>query len=118
MEFIQSFHKRWVQFVLLVLLCLFSCFNLSLASQSIAPKVDENDWLRLFDGKSLHNWHVSNFGGEGEVYVEDGQVILEMGANLTGITWTGEVPQMDYEVILEAMRVGGSDFFCGMTFPV
>ncbi|PYV44786.1 MAG: DUF1080 domain-containing protein [Acidobacteria bacterium] len=118
MEFIQSFHKRWVQFVLLVWLCLFSCFNLSLASQSIAPKVDENDWLRLFDGKSLQNWHVSNFGGEGEVYVEDGQVILEMGANLTGITWTGEFPQMDYEVILEAMRVEGSDFFCGMTFPV
>ena len=25
---------------------------------------------------------------------------------------------MDYEIALDAMRVSGSDFFCGLTFPV
>jgi hypothetical protein len=41
-----------------------------------------------------------------------------MGADLTGITWTGEHPTMNYELSLEAMRVDGNDFFCGLTFPV
>ena len=27
-------------------------------------------------------------------------------------------PETDYEIALDAMRVGGSDFFCGLTFPV
>jgi len=44
---------------------------------------------------------------------------LDFGsADLTGVTWTGDVPRMDYEVSLEAMRVDGYDFFCGLTFPV
>jgi hypothetical protein len=42
-----------------------------------------------------------------------------MGNNLTGITWDGgELPRMDYEISLEAMKVDGNDFFCGLTFPV
>ena len=34
------------------------------------------------------------------------------------MTWTSDIPRMNYEVELEAMRVDGSDFFCGLTFPV
>jgi hypothetical protein len=41
-----------------------------------------------------------------------------MGNDMTGITWTREVPRTDYEVTLQARRVDGSDFFCGLTFPV
>jgi hypothetical protein len=37
---------------------------------------------------------------------------------MTGIAWAGDFPTEDYEVNLEAMRVSGYDFFCGMTFPV
>jgi len=73
---------------------------------------------KLFDGKSLEGWKATKFGGEGEVEVEDGQIILRAGNPLTGITWTGEPPTMDYEISLEAKRVNGSDFFCGLTFPV
>lgn len=49
--------------------------------------------------------------------MEGGKIILEMGV-MTGITWTNEIPRLDYEVDLDAMRVEGSDFFCGLTFPV
>lgn len=73
---------------------------------------------KLFDGKSLKGWKSTKFGGEGDVEVEDGQIILRAGNPLTGITWTGEVPKQDYEISLEAKRVDGSDFFCGLTFPV
>lgn len=73
--------------------------------------------LILFDGKTLEGWKESDFAGKGEVKVVDGKLSLGMGL-MTGITWTNEIPRMDYEVSLEAMRVEGSDFFCGLTFPV
>jgi hypothetical protein len=72
----------------------------------------------LFDGKTLGLWKVTDFGGQGDVYVKDGSIFLEMGNDMTGITWTGPVVRMNYEISLEAMRVAGSDFFCGLTFPV
>jgi 3-keto-disaccharide hydrolase len=72
----------------------------------------------LFDGKSLGKWKPTAFGGEGEVEVKDGRIVMHMGNPMTGITWSGKYPKMNYEISLEAMRVDGSDFFCGLTFPV
>ena len=73
--------------------------------------------VSLFDGKSLAGWSVTDFAGHGEVQVEDGKLILGMGY-MTGVTWTNPIPRMNYELELEAMRADGSDFFCGLTFPV
>ncbi|MEX0718891.1 MAG: DUF1080 domain-containing protein [Planctomycetaceae bacterium] len=75
-------------------------------------------WTALFDGQSLEGWEPSNFGGEGEVTVEEGAIEMEMGADLTGIHTDRELPKTNYEVALEARRVEGGDFFCGLTFPV
>ena len=36
----------------------------------------------------------------------------------TGITHTNPLPKINYEVTLKAMKIDGSDFFCGLTFPV
>ncbi len=72
----------------------------------------------MFDGKSLEEWEITNFGPQGPVSVSGGEIILGMGEGCTGITWTGEFPEMNYKVTLEAKRVAGNDFFCGMTFPV
>jgi len=72
----------------------------------------------LFDGKSLAGWTTTAFGGEGEVQVNAGRIVMHAGSPMTGITWTGAHPKMDYEISLQAMRVEGSDFFCGLTFPV
>ncbi len=71
----------------------------------------------LFDGRTLTGWMASDFAGRGEVSVKDGQIILGTGA-MTGVTWTNDLPRIDYEISLDAMRVEGSDFFCGLTFPV
>lgn len=88
------------------------CASVTLSSQS--------EWQPLFDGTTLKNWQSTKFGGEGLVWVENGQIILGMaGADLTGITWTGsELPKTNYELALQAMRLEGSDFFAGITFPV
>jgi hypothetical protein len=74
--------------------------------------------MNLFDGKTLGDWEITDFGGQGKVYVKDGAIYLEQGNDMTGITWRGPLIRMNYEITLEAMRVSGSDFFCGLTFPV
>jgi hypothetical protein len=73
----------------------------------------------LFDGKTLGHWKKTEYGGEGAVSVKDGAIVVEMGAQLSGVNWGGpELPKTNYEVSLEAMKVDGSDFFCGIAFPV
>ncbi len=79
----------------------------------------EEAWQSLFDGKSLGQWKSTEFGGEGKVTVANGQINLQAGANLTGINWSGgALPKTNYEISLEAKKTDGSDFFCGLTFPV
>ena len=79
----------------------------------------EPEWKSLFDGKSLKNWKSSNFGGEGDVGVKDGAIVMHRGSDMTGITWTGEaLPKMNYEVVVQAQRMEGNDFFCGLTFEI
>jgi Domain of Unknown Function (DUF1080) len=71
----------------------------------------------IFDGRSLNGWEITNFGPQGEVIVSGGRIILGMGEGCTGITYKKDFPVVDYELSLEAMRVSGNDFFCGLTFP-
>ena len=85
--------------------------------KAAAADSNTNAWQSMFDGKSMRGWKESDFPGKGEVSVQDGKLVLGMGY-MTGVTWTGDIPRMSYEVELEAMRVEGTDFFCGMTFPV
>lgn len=72
----------------------------------------------LFDGKTLQGWKITEFAGKGEVKVEKGELRFQAGEMLTGVTWTNPIPTMGYELSLEAMKIDGSDFFCGLTFPV
>ncbi|MFO1005797.1 MAG: DUF1080 domain-containing protein [Planctomycetaceae bacterium] len=73
----------------------------------------------LFDGKSLKNWKVPEFGADGKVTVKDGELVMGQGDPMTGVTWAGEeLPKVDYEVTFEAKRIEGSDFFGTITFPV
>jgi hypothetical protein len=80
--------------------------------------IQARDTSQLFDGKTLEGWEITNFGPQGPVYVSGNEIILGLGDGCTGITWTRAFPRSDYEVTLDAKRVAGNDFFCGMTFPV
>lgn len=80
-----------------------------------------NGTVELFDGKSLGRWKVVEqfeFRRHGEVAVRDGAIVLGAGKPGTCIRYDGDVPKRDYEIVLEAQRVEGDDFFCGMTFMV
>ena len=80
--------------------------------------VSAPDSSYMFDGATLEGWEITNFGPQGPVYVSGGSIILGMGEGCTGITWKNEFPETNYRVNLEAKRVSGNDFFCGITFPV
>ncbi len=77
-------------------------------------------WLELLDG-----WEPVPFGGEGEVeFLADG-LRFGYGLALTGVRWAPDslpdgapLPRDDYELELLATRLGGADFFCGLSFPV
>jgi hypothetical protein len=72
----------------------------------------------LFDGKTLGKWKPTEFGGEGEVQVKDGQIVVNAGSTLSGVNWTGEaLPKVDYEIELDVKKLSGSDFLLGLTFP-
>ena len=84
----------------------------------VATRPVEPAATSLFDGKTLGQWKPADFAGGGEPRVENGTLILPFGERLTGVTWTGDVPKMNYEISFQAQRVDGSDFFVGLTFPV
>ena len=80
---------------------------------SVKPEV-------LFDGKTLDRWELTSFGGEGDCYVEDGAIVLTAGDPITAINLPEEydLPTDNYELLVEAKRVEGTDFFATVTFPV
>ena len=91
-----------------------------------APPRDRNEAAKskpaiLFDGKSLDGWRIIDqvdFERHGDVGLSEGAAVLNAGKPATGIAWKGDFPRSNYEVSLEAKRIEGSDFFCGITFPV
>jgi len=72
----------------------------------------------LFNGVSLDNWQVIDFEGHGDISIADSSIIIGKGELISGIRWTEDFPKTNYEINLYAKRIDGSDFFCGMTFPV
>lgn len=79
------------------------------------------DVMVLFNGQNLSGWRIldkNDFRRHGPVTVERGEVILGQGNPATGISLAWGPPRYDYEVTLQAKRIEGGDFFCGMTFPV
>jgi hypothetical protein len=102
-----------------VLLAAISCSNGGTVSSNQSKTIEEiKDTTFLFNGKTLEGWEITNFGPQGPVSVSGDQIILGMGDGCTGITWLKAFPRTDYEVTLDAKRVSGTDFFCGITFPV
>lgn len=103
---------NWAICLFAALFCVFH-----LAADEPAKK-DEVEWKSLFNGKDLDGWKATKFGGQGEVEIKDGVMVLNPGADMTGVTFTGKMPTSNYELLIEAQRLDGFDFFAGVTFPV
>ncbi len=80
--------------------------------------------IALSDGETLAGWRNIEFelGGGGAASVgPDGSLQLGAGEPMAGLVLDNPnipLPTGEYEIELEAKIVDGSDFFCGLTFPV
>lgn len=92
----------------------------SKSPEQTAEKVDSETWRSLFDGKTLDGWETIEFGGEGDVKIVDGTLHMYAGDPQTGICIDdgSGLPNTNYEIAFEAMKLEGSDFFALITFPV
>lgn len=99
--------------------CVFVCIGAAslLASCSSMSEPDAA-WTTMLDASQQASWAQTEFGGEGPVSIDRDEIILEPGSPMTGVHWTGAFPRLDYEFEVLATRIDGSDFFCGLTFPV
>lgn len=79
---------------------------------------DKEGWISLIPEKDLEGWEVTDFYGHGEVKRNGDVLVLTPGKPLTGITYKREFPKEHFEIEMEARRVKGDDFLCGLTFPV
>ena len=72
----------------------------------------------IFNGVNFNGWEITQFGTQGPVLISEGNIILNFGDGLTGVTYQRDFPKINYQLSLEAKKVSGNDFFCGLTFPV
>ena len=80
---------------------------------------EKSRWKPLMEKNSLKGWEITNFGGEGNVEINEGVMRIERGEPLTGVTIISkDFPKQNYEMRWKASRIDGSDFFAGVTFPV
>jgi len=88
------------------------------ASAELAAAGEEAGWVSLVPAAGDGEWVAADFGGEGEVAWNEGTLMMTRGVDLTGVRWEGALPVSPYEIRLEARKMLGDDFFCGLTVPV
>jgi len=87
------------------------------ALPSIQAPASSDGWVAM-ETLAAGKW--TAIEGAANIEWDQASHILRIGATkeLNGLRWTGPVPVTPYVVELEARRMSGSDFFCGLTFPV
>ncbi|MEZ6086453.1 MAG: hypothetical protein R3C05_00145 [Pirellulaceae bacterium] len=69
----------------------------------------------------LRGWLIADrfdFADRGDISLDDGVLKIGRGKPASGLSFHGPLPDKFYKLTWEARRVDGSDFFCGMTFPI
>ncbi len=109
--------KTAVRILILTAAGLFALFLTNLPAENGADA-----WISLFDGESLGCWEGGGEAGGIDPKVEDGCLVIGMGAMSSGIKFNPEkapepFPKTNYEIEYIAKRQLGCDFFAAMTFP-
>lgn len=106
-----------MKYAALSLLCSLAAAPLN--AQDVAKAPVAKEWI-LLDGKSLADWQTVDIGGSGQIELDGGALIINQGDSLSGVIYkkAAELPVTNYEISLQAKRLQGVDFFCGLTFPV
>lgn len=84
----------------------------------IAHAITPSDNWTEMEALAADRWAPIDGAADLEWDDETGVMTIGFGNDLNGVRWAGPVPVTPYTVELEARRISGSDFFCGLTFPV
>ncbi len=108
-------------------LLLLSCVLTLSACREEAPKhspldsgntSQEVDRVEAFSPENQSKWTSEGFAIAGSEEWDGSTLSLPVGADLVGVRWTGELPEIPYVIRYEARRIDGVDFFGALTFPV
>ncbi len=98
----------------LAVLCVVSC-------RPPAPTPSQTKWSLLESGQTTA-WQQAGIPDEGVISIKDGELTLRAGQPMTGAkfaNWTAAgMPDTNYAISYETMRVEGRDIFGMCTFPV
>ncbi len=101
--------------------------NATVKKDSPADQADEkkSNVIRIFNGKDLKGLRILKegyFDEHGKIEVDKGILIVGKGMPGSGVAVNPNVlkksPRINYEIRLQAKRIEGGDFFCGLTFPI
>jgi hypothetical protein len=81
------------------------------------PAATAENWVEM-GSLAPDKWTPIEGAADVEWDAESRVMRIGIGTDLNGLRWTGALPTVPYVVELEARRMSGSDFFCGLTFPV
>ena len=54
------------------------------------------EWVSLVPEEGMGEWKSVAYGGEGEVAWSKGLLRMDSGAELTGVRWEGDLPELPY----------------------
>ena len=96
----------------------FNSENGLVTKEKTVQNESQKHWISLFDGKTMADWTVPVYGGDGNVEVQDGNIVIGRGEMMTGIRYEKDFPKINYEIRYEVRRTNGYDFFGACTFPI
>jgi len=79
---------------------------------------DDKKWTPMFDGKTLDGWSISKTDADKKAEVKDGVIIVGREDLAAGVKYDKPFPKSNYEIMYQAKRANGYDFFGTITFPV
>jgi len=81
-------------------------------------KKDDPKWTPMFDGKTLDGWSVTRLEEDKKAEIQNGCIVLGRDGLASGLKYDKPFPKSNYEIMYQAKRVKGYDFFGTITFPV
>ena len=116
MKYRQICLYRGLATLLIVFLAIFVA-NLSL-SHADDTKTDDPKWTSMFDGKTLDGWSVTKLDEDKKAEIKDGCIVIGRDGLASGLKYDKPFPKSNYEIMYQAKRAKGYDFFATLTFPV
>jgi hypothetical protein len=84
----------------------------------VQAQTGQQNWTPLFDGKTLNGWAVPDYEAGRKVEIRDSCITIGRDDLALGVRYVKPFPRSNYEIMYQAKRISGRNFFGAITFPV